>query len=104
MRRDFLLHSLSQAVPQVPAVADLDRGGKRAADRLAVGTRPVAAHHLHAGITAQPYLDQVGCAARQHVNAAAGLGVDEHGRVDQAAAQREVVRAPAAPPGRAVGS
>ena len=54
MRRDFLLHGLSQAVPQVPAVADLDRGGQRAADRLTGGTRPVTARHLHAGMTAQP--------------------------------------------------
>ena len=91
MRRDFLLHGLSQAVPQVPAVADLDRGGQRAADRLAVGTRPVTAHHLHAGMTAQPFPDQVCGAAGQHVNAAAGLGAGEHGREDQATAQREVV-------------
>ena len=91
VRRDFLLHGLSQAVPQVPAVADPDRAGQRAADRLAVGTRPVTAHHLHARMTAQPLLDQVCGAAGQHVNAAAGLGVDQHGRVDQAAAQREVI-------------
>jgi hypothetical protein len=42
---------------------------------------------------AQPLLDQVSGAARQHVNAAAGLRVDEHGGIDQAPAQREVVDA-----------
>ena len=40
---------------------------------------------------AQPVLDDVGGAAFQDVDAPAGLGVDEDGRVDQAAAQREVV-------------
>jgi hypothetical protein len=40
---------------------------------------------------AQPLPDQVSGAARQHVNALAGLRVNEHGRVDQAAAQREIV-------------
>jgi len=34
VRRDFLLHGLGQAVLQVSAVADLDHGGQRAADRL----------------------------------------------------------------------
>ena len=91
MRRDFPLHGLGQAVPQVPAVADLDRGGQGAADRLTVGTRAITAHDLHAGMTAQPFLDDVCGAAGQHVDAAACLGVDEHGRVRVAAAQREVV-------------
>jgi len=37
----------------------------------------------------EPVLDDIGGAARQDVNAAAGPGVDEHGRVDEAAPQRE---------------
>jgi hypothetical protein len=39
----------------------------------------------------QPLLSGVGGAAGDNVDAPASLGVDEHGRVDQAAAQREVV-------------
>jgi hypothetical protein len=39
----------------------------------------------------QPLLRDVSGAAGDDVDAAPGLGVDEHGRVDQAAAQREVV-------------
>ena len=91
MRGDFLPDGLAEAVPQVPAVADLDRAGQRLADRLAVGARAVAAHDLDPGMVPQPLLGDVGGAARDDVDAPAGLGVDEHGRVDQAAAQREVV-------------
>jgi hypothetical protein len=39
---------------------------------------------------AQPLPGGAGGAAGDDVDAAAGPGVDEHGRVDQAAAQREV--------------
>jgi len=39
----------------------------------------------------QPCLGHIGGPARNDIDAAAGLGVDQHGRVDQAAAQREVV-------------
>ena len=40
---------------------------------------------------AEPVLDDIGGAAFRDVDAAAGLGVDEDGRVDEAAAQREIV-------------
>ncbi len=40
---------------------------------------------------AQPVPDDIGRAALQDTGPAAGLGVDEDGRVDKAAAQREVV-------------
>ena len=91
MRGDFLPDGLTEAVPQVPAVADLDRAGQCPADRLAVGARPVTAHDLDPGMAAQPLLRDIGGAAGDDVDAPAGLGVDEHGRVDAAAAQREVV-------------
>jgi hypothetical protein len=39
----------------------------------------------------QPLLRDVGGAAGDNVDAATGPGVDEHGRIDQAAAQRKVV-------------
>jgi hypothetical protein len=40
---------------------------------------------------AQPLPGGAGGAAGDDVDAAAGPGIDEHGRVDQAAAQREVI-------------
>jgi len=49
VRDDGLLHRPAQAVPQVPAVADLHRLGCALADRLGVGGRPVAADDLGAG-------------------------------------------------------
>jgi hypothetical protein len=75
----------------VPPVADLDCGGQRAADGFGVGAGAVAAHDLDAGMLAQPSFGDVGGAAGQHVDALAGRGVDEHGGVAAAAAQREVV-------------
>jgi len=42
-------------------------------------------------MVSQPCLGHVGSPARNDINAAAGLGIDQHGRVDQATAQREVV-------------
>ena len=44
-------------------------------------------------MTAQPFFDDVRGAARQDVDAPPGLGVDEHGGVAAAAAQREVIHA-----------
>ena len=93
MRGDFLGGGLGQAVPQVPSVADLHASGQRGADCLAVGPRSVPADDLDAGMLTEPVLDGIGGTALQDVDAAAGLGVDEHGRVDQAAPQREVVDA-----------
>jgi hypothetical protein len=58
-------------VPQVPAVADLDRAGQCAADRLAVGARAITAHDLHAGMGARPGLDDAGGAAGQDIDTAA---------------------------------
>jgi hypothetical protein len=77
----------------MPAVADLDRAGQRPPHRLAVSAGAVAADDLDAGMPAQPCLDDVGGAAGQHVDAPPGLGVDEHGGVAAAAAQREVIDA-----------
>ena len=59
MRGDFPLHGLGQPVLQVPAVADLDRAGQCAADRLAICARAVTAHDLHARMIAQPCLDDL---------------------------------------------
>jgi hypothetical protein len=90
VRRDFLPDGLAEAVPQVPAVADLDRAGQCLVDGLAVGARAVTAHDLDPWMAPQPLLGDVSGAAGDDVDAPAGPGVDEHRRVDQAAAQREV--------------
>jgi hypothetical protein len=47
VRGDFLPRGLTEAVPKVPAVADLHRAGQYPADRLAVGARAVTAHDLN---------------------------------------------------------
>jgi hypothetical protein len=39
----------------------------------------------------QPCLGHIGAPARNDIDAAAGLGVDQHSRAGQAAAQREVI-------------
>src|SRR5215467_16122551 len=90
VRGNFLPDGLAQAVPQVPAVAHLHRRGQGLADGLAVGARAVTAHDLDPRMVPQPCFRDVSGAAGDDVDAAAGIGVDEHGRVDLAAAQREV--------------
>ena len=91
MSRDFLRGGLGQAVRQVLSVAGLDRSGQRRADSLAVCPGTVSADDFHSRVAAQPVLNDIGGAALEDVDPAAGLGVDEDGRVDEAAAQREVV-------------
>jgi hypothetical protein len=91
VRRNFLPHGLAEAMPQVPAVADLHRARQRLAGRLAIGTRAVPAHDLDSRVIPQPLLRDISSAAGDDVDAAAGPGVDEHRRVGPAAAQREVV-------------
>ena len=93
VRGYFLQHRLAQAVPQVPAVTGLDGAGQRAADRLAVGAGAVAADDFDARVIAQPGFQHVRFAAGQDIDPLPGLGVDQDGRVDLAAAQREVIDA-----------
>jgi hypothetical protein len=42
-------------------------------------------------VLAEPLLDDIGGASFQDIDAPAGLGVNQDGRVDEPAAQREVV-------------
>jgi hypothetical protein len=88
---DFLRRGLGQQVPQVPAVAALHRVRQCAPDGLPVGARAVTGDDLDAGVLAEPVLDDAGGASFQHVDAPAGLGVDEDSRVGKAASQREIV-------------
>jgi hypothetical protein len=91
VRRHLFPDGLAQQVPQVPPIPGLHRARQHPADRLAVGPRPVTANDPGSRVVSQPLLRSVGGAALDHVDAPAGLGVDEHRRVDAPAAQREVV-------------
>jgi hypothetical protein len=91
MRGGFLRGGLGQQMPQVPAVPALDGVRQRRADGLAACPGPVAGDDLDAGVLAEPVLDDIGGAAFQDVDAPAGLGVDEDGRVDQAPPQGKIV-------------
>jgi hypothetical protein len=88
---------VAEVLPDVPAVADLQRAGQSPADRLAVGPRAVAADDLDAGMLAQPSLGCVSAAVGQYVDPFAGLDVDvdvdEDGGVAVAPLQSEVVDA-----------
>jgi hypothetical protein len=75
----------------VPPVPGLDRAGHRAAGRLGVCPGSVPADDLDARVLAQPRLHDIGGPARQDIDPGPGLGVDQDGRVDLAAAQREVI-------------
>ncbi len=68
MRGDFFGDGLGEVVPQVPAVADLDRVGQGSADRLGVGGRSVPAHGLDARMPAQPGFQSGGFPAGQHLD------------------------------------
>ena len=91
VRGDFFADGLGEVVPQVPAVADLDRVGQGSADRLGVGGRSVPAHGLDARMFAQPGFQGGGVAAGQYLDPLAGLGVDDDRGVAVPAPQGEVV-------------
>jgi hypothetical protein len=93
VRGDLFEHRFAQALPQMPPVTGLDRVWQRPADRLAVGAGPVPAHDLDARVAAQPGLQRVSFAAGQHIDPLPGLGAGQDGRLDLAAAQREVIDA-----------
>ena len=91
MRGDRLLGVLSQVVPQVPAVGDLDRGRGAVPGALGVGPGPVPADHLRAGMRLQPRLEGSGLPVRQQVGHVPGPHVDQHRPVHLALGQREVI-------------
>jgi hypothetical protein len=59
---DLSAGGLAQAVPQVPAIGDLDRVGQGPADRFGVGPRTVPADHLDTRMFAPPGLQGVSVA------------------------------------------
>ena len=75
----------------MPAVSDLDHVRGAGTGSFGVGTGPVAAHDLHAGMLLEPGRDRVGRAVSQHVQWPVGIDVDDDGPVHVPAAEREIV-------------
>lgn len=91
MSGDLLAHGVTQAVPQMPPVGDLNRGGQRVPHRLRIRGRAVPAHDLDARVRPQPPGHHFGAAPSQHVDPGAGVGIDQHGGVLGTPAQGEVI-------------
>lgn len=91
VRGDFFQDRLTEVVPQVPPVSDLDGVRESPADRFGVGGRAVPADDLHPGVGAKPGFQHPCGAAGQDVDAFTRLGVDQHGGVAVTSAQGEVV-------------
>jgi len=87
------LDRVGEVVEQVPPVGHLDCERGAAGGAFGVAAAPVAADHLHAGAAVQPRPEGVRGSFREQVDGAAGLDVHQHGAVDVAAAQREVIDA-----------
>ncbi len=77
----------------MPAVADLQCGGPRAADRFGIGGRSVTDDDLDARIVPQPCFEGFGLAVGQDVDPLVSDSVDDRGAVSVSAAQGEVVHA-----------
>lgn len=83
---------VAEVLPDVPSVADLHRVGHCRADGLGIGGGAVPAHDLDSGVRAQPGR-QRGTRPVGHINAFAGLGVDDDRGIAVAPFEREVVHA-----------
>ena len=86
-----LLDVLGEVVPQVPAVGDLDGSWRAGAGAVGVGAGPVAADHPGAGMLAKPDRERLCLSVFQQVDGPVGGHVYQHGAVDPAAAEREIV-------------
>lgn len=82
---------VAQIAEQVPAVADLHRVRQCPPDRLGVRGRSVPAHDLDPPLPTQPGLQGGGLPVGEHLDALAGLRVDDDRGVAVPAAQGEVV-------------
>lgn len=90
---DLLPGGLGQSMPEMPSVSDLHRLRERVAHGLSIGGGSVPADDLDATMSTQPLGDDLRAPAGQHVDSAAGVGVDEHGGVLPAPAEREIIDA-----------
>jgi hypothetical protein len=86
-----LLEVLSEVVPQVPAISDLDGPWRAGAGALGVGAGPVAADHHRAGMVLKPGGERLRLPVLEQVDRPVGGHVHQHGPVDAATAEREIV-------------
>ena len=91
MAWDRLLDRLAEVVPQVPTIGHLDRTGCSGGGALRVRASSITADHLHAGVLLQPVAKGLRLPIGEEVDGLAADHVDEHGAVDAAATEREVV-------------
>ena len=84
---------VAEVLPDVPSVADLHRVGQCRADGLGISGGAVLAHDLDSGVRAQPGRQRGTRPVGQHINAFAGLGVDDDRGIAVAAFECEVVHA-----------
>jgi len=90
-RAHGVLEVLGQVVPQVPPVGDLHRTRRADSGALGVSSSPVPADHLHPRMGLEPVGERAGLAVGEHIDRPVGGHIDQHGSVDPAAAQREVI-------------
>jgi hypothetical protein len=84
---------VAEVAQQVPAVGDLDRLRRAAADAVGVGAGAVTRDDLHAGVGPQPRPDGLRVAVGQQVDRAVALQVDDERAVAPATAPGPVVDA-----------
>lgn len=80
-------------MPHMPAIGDLDCGGRAVAGALGIRAGPVPADNGRAGVGFQPRFHGGGLPVREHVDDVAGVHVDQHGSVHVPLAQGKVVDA-----------
>jgi hypothetical protein len=85
------LDPFGEVVPQMPAISDLDRLGRAAAGAVGVGTGPVAADDLGAGMRLQPGSKRLRLPVLQQVDRPVGGHVHQHGAVDPATPERKII-------------
>jgi hypothetical protein len=88
---DRFLDVLTQVVPQMPAISDLDRIRGAVPGALGVSAGPVPADHLCARMRLQPGLQGAGFPVRQQVDRLPRSDIHQDGPVDTALPQGEVV-------------
>lgn len=91
MRGHRLLHRGSQVRPQVPPVSHLDGVRSATTSSISVGTRPVSADCFDTGVGLEPRCEGVGVPAGEDVDGPVDRHVDDHGSVDSAAPDGEIV-------------
>jgi hypothetical protein len=93
VRGHALVHGLTQVVPQVPSVGDLDRVGRAVPTTLGVGTRPIPTDHVGAGMRLEPRGERGRLAVSEQVDRTPVGHVDQDRAVVMPPPEREIVHA-----------